>query len=75
MTVKEICDVLQNPREVNLSADGFCYPVMRDGEKEYDLVMMAAFGDCKVRNLISCWNKDGCFEIALAMDLVKEVQS
>ena len=75
MTVKEICDVLRNPREVNLSADGLCYPVMRDGEKENDFVMMAAFGDCKVRDLIFCRNKDGCFEIALAMDLVKEVQA
>ena len=45
---------------------------MRDGEKEYDFVMMAAFGGCKVRNLISCRNKDGCFEIALEVDLVKE---
>lgn len=48
---------------------------MRDGEKEYDFVMMAAFGGCKVRNLISCTNKDGCFEIALEVDLVKEAQA
>lgn len=75
MTVKELCSVLRNPRDVNLSADGFCYPVMRDGEKEYDFVMMAAFGGCKVRNLISCTNKDGCFEIALEVDLVKEAQA
>lgn len=33
MTVKDICGVLRDPREVNLTADGVCYPVMRDGEK------------------------------------------
>ena len=44
-------------------------------QKEYDFVMMAAFCGCKVRNLISCRNKDGCFEIALEVDLVKEAQA
>lgn len=37
--------------------------------------MLAAFGDCKVRNLMAASGKVGYFEIALAMDLVKEVQA
>lgn len=73
MTVKEICEILGNPKCVNLSAEGFCYTIKDSFRYGYDPVMMAAFGDCKVRNLVSI--KECEYELALAIDFVKEAHA
>lgn len=73
MNVKEICGILGNPQCVTISAEGFCYTLKDSFKYDYDPVMMAAFGNCKVRSLVSL--KECEYELALAIDFVKEART
>lgn len=70
LTVREVCTLIQNPKRVDVGLNGYAYPIFNDGADNYDDVMVEAFGDYVVKNILAC--KEGCFEFEIKMKPVKK---
>lgn len=70
LTVREACELINNPKEVGVAVNGNAYPLFREGATGYDGVMVEAFGDYIVKDIFSC--KEGCFELEVKMRPMKK---